>query len=62
MNVIFKSFIVRDLNNQKLIPEAVVQDQVLQESSLIQLKVACRAQIRKKSICQNGDKFGYSFI
>ena len=50
MNVIFKSFIVRDLNNQKLIPEAVVQDQVLQESSLIQLKVACRAQIRKKSI------------
>ena len=25
-------------------------------------KVACRGQIWKKTICQNSDKFGYSFI
>ena len=25
-------------------------------------KVACWVQIWKKNICQNGDKFGYSFI
>ena len=35
---IFKSFIVRDLYNQKLLPYAVAQDQLLQESSLKQLK------------------------
>ena len=35
---IFKSFGVRDLYNQKRLPYAVAQGQVLQESSLIQLK------------------------
>ena len=28
----------------------------------IELKVACRVQIWKKTFCQNSDKFGYSFI